>query len=189
MKTIDQSIIEEILKGNEEEIVKLYNAYKNDFLRWADYKFSVDKDDALDIFQDAVVSFYKNIKQGKVNSFKYSAKTYLFAIGRNLLLNKVKYEQRFDKELEDFEKVIPPPPPEPIAADQSVKDFIDGALKQLGEPCYTLLKLFYYDAYSMEAIAREINSKSANVAKAQKSRCVKALRKLILDKYDKEDFY
>ena len=192
MKTLektDQAIIQNILKGDEREVAKLYNQYKSDFIRWAMYKFSVEKEDALDIFQDAVISFYKNIKQGRIQSFDYSAKTYLFAIGRNLLLNKAKYEQRFDRDLEDFEKIIPLSAPDPIKADASVTDFIDSILKQLGEPCYTLLKLFYYDSYSMESIAREIKSKSANVAKAQKSRCIKSLRKLVLENFDEEDFF
>src|SRR5687768_14465276 len=141
---VESPLVRNILSGKEDGIVVLYNDYKAGFIHWAMHKFNVSKDDALDIFQDAVISFYKNIKQGKIQDFQYSPKTYLFSIGRNLLLNKVKFEKRFDRafELEDLEKVKLPADPEAYQqVRQDVKDFIDNVLKKLGDPCYTILRL------------------------------------------------
>ena len=189
---VESPLVRNIRLGKEDGIVVLYNEYKTAFIHWAMHKFNVRKEDALDIFQDAVISFYKNIKQGKIQEFQYSPKTYLFSIGRNLLLNKVRFEKRYDREydLEDLEKVSLPSDPEAYnQVRQEVRDFIDNVLKTLGDPCYTILRLFYYENYSLEAIATEIHSKSANVAKAQKSRCIKGLKKLLLEKYHEKDFY
>ena len=189
---VESPLVRDILSGKGGGIVVLYNDYKTGFISWAMHKFSVSKEDALDIFQDAVISFYKNIKQGKIRDFQYSPKTYLFSIGRNLLLNKVKFEKRFDRgyEREDLETINLPADPEVYQhVRQDVKDFVDQILKKLGNPCYTILRLFYYENYSLEAIAAEIHSKSANVAKAQKSRCIKTLKKMLLDKFDEKDFF
>ncbi len=51
---------------------------------------------------------------------------------------------------------------------------------QIGEPCKTLLELFYYYSWSMAEIAERMNYNNANVAKTQKSRCVKQLKQMVL---------
>src|SRR5687768_13543594 len=133
----ESPLVRDILLGKEDGIVVLYNDHKAGFINWAMHKFNVGKEDALDIFQDAVISFYKNVRQGKIQDFQYSPKTYLFSIGRNLLLNKVKFEKRFDRdfEIEDLEKINLPVNPEIYnLVRQDAKDFVDNVLKKLGNP-------------------------------------------------------
>ena len=60
-------------------------------------------------------------------------------------------------------------------------------LSKLDEPCHSILKLFYFDSYSMEAIATALNYKNADVVKSQKLRCINELRERINMKYKRED--
>lgn len=183
LENIDDKIIKNIRDGDYKEIATFYDRYKKDFVRWAIRKFPVTKDDALDIFQDTMIALLKNIKQGKIEKFDYSVKSYLYAIGRNLLLNKVKFEKRFDNEIDESTagKIAHQVVFFSDNADHNTR-VVDQLLHKLGEPCYTILKLFYYHNYSLESVAREIGSKTANVARAQKARCIKSLKEMFLEK-------
>ncbi len=54
---------------------------------------SGNEDDALDIFQDAIVCLCKYVRQGKFNE-KYEVAAFLYSTSRNLWINKVKKESR-----------------------------------------------------------------------------------------------
>ncbi|MGB6649412.1 MAG: sigma-70 family RNA polymerase sigma factor, partial [Bacteroidota bacterium] len=49
----------------------------------------------------------------------------------------------------------------------------------LGEPCRTLLLLFYWEERSMGEIAVELGFANADTAKSKKYQCKKALEKLL----------
>ena len=83
-------------------------------------------------------------------------------------MNKLRYSKRYDKNFEDFDLMIPMESEIFDGIKHEAKEYIDQKMKELGEPCYSLLKLFYYNGYSFEAIAREIRSKNANVVKSTK---------------------
>lgn len=185
----ERTLIARIKNGGDKEIVALYNEYKIHFVKWATYKYNISADDACDIFQDSIIAFYKNIKQEKISELKYSVKTYLYGIGKNILFNKLKYKSKFDDTFDGFEAIPCTNLYNEWEINADAKHYIKEVLKKLGEPCYTLLRLYYYSEYSMEAIAREIKSKSANVVKSQKVRCLNALRKLVEDKFSLEDLY
>lgn len=52
---------------------------------------------------------------------------------------------------------------------------ISKAIEKLPEDCQKVLKLFYFNEYDMESIARELNYKNADTAKSKKSLCMKSL--------------
>ena len=168
-----------ILKEDDLALKWLYSNFKLAFVEWAIKVYSVEKEMALDVFQEAVVIFYYNIKQGKVLETGVSVKTYLFAIGKNTLMsqlrkNRLKFTSMYDVQLEDqkwnlglFE----------VDDDQHrIVKLID----TLGSICRQLLRLFYFDNNSMEAIAIKMKYKNENVAKTQKMRCLKELKQLVV---------
>lgn len=158
----------------------LYSQYKHQFLGWAMRKYKLDSEDGSDIFQDTVIAFYENVKSGKINHLNYTIKTYLFAIAKNLLLNKLKYNRRFSDQTDEFDHLIDENDLEEEIIIGEKHELVMGQLKRLGEPCHSILKLFYYDAFSMEAIANRLNYKNQDVVKSQKVRCIKELRKVLM---------
>lgn len=180
-------IIRNIRDGGEAEVVALYQKYRQDFISWAGFKFQLDRDAAFDIFQEAVITFYDDIKQEKLTHLKYSVKTYLYAIAKNKIFNTLRYQKKFEAEEPDFDEfssvsIVD----EPLFLTERKKIMVE-ALAQMGEPCHDLLKLFYFDGYSMEAIAETMHYKNTDVAKTQKLRCMKELRKRIMSRFNKED--
>jgi len=180
-------IIASIREGGEEEVVALYQKYKQDFVSWAGFKFQLDRDAALDIFQEAVISFYDDIKQEKLTYLKHTVKTYLFAIAKNKIFNTLRYQKKFEADEPDFDEfssvsIVD----EPLMLTERKKVMIE-ELSNLGEPCHTILKLFYFDAFSMEAIAQTMDYKNADVVKSQKLRCLHELRQRIMKQFEKGD--
>lgn len=182
-----EDIIARIRAGDEEEIVALYQRYQKEFLHWAAYRFSVDRDEALDIFQDTLICFYEDIKQEKLTYITHTVKIYLFAVAKNKIYAKLRYNQKFSNSEMSTNHFY-----DPESADEGVilterKKVIMQVIEQMGEPCYAILKLFYFDAFSMEAIAQKLQYKNADVVKSQKVRCINDLRQRVMKHFKKED--
>jgi hypothetical protein len=52
--------------------------------------FSAEAEDAKDVFQEALLVFYEQRQSGQLADFSGNIKTYLFAIGKNLLLTRLR---------------------------------------------------------------------------------------------------
>ncbi len=178
-------------KGRESEkeyLASLYKANRDSFINWAKFNFSLNDDEVKDIYQDTIIGFYKNLVAGKVDELNYSTKTYLFAIGKNLILNRIKRNKRLESTDNEFDEIAHPNPIDFNDIKEEAKKFIDKKISDLGEPCRSIIRLYYYHGYSLEAIRREVKSKNPNVVKAQKARCMKAL-KSVFEKFKMEDFF
>ena len=51
-------------------------------------------------------------------------------------------------------------------------------LEKLGDPCKSMLELYYYNKMSMEEITITLNYKNANTAKNLKYKCMNRLKRL-----------
>ena len=52
---------------------------------------------------------------------------------------------------------------------------ISNAIEKLPVDCQKVLKLYYFNEYDMDSIARELNYKNSDTAKSKKSICMKNL--------------
>jgi RNA polymerase sigma factor (sigma-70 family) len=72
---------------------------------------------------------------------------------------------------------------DPSPLDQMVDNeqnaIIRSALDRLGDPCRTLLILFYWEEASMDEIARQLGLANASTAKSKKYQCKEQLKRLI----------
>lgn len=172
------AIIEAIKAGSEKILFQLYESYRTEFLSWAVRNHRVTEEEAKDVFQEALVALYRNVKAGKVDTLESSIKTYLFSIGKNVILNTLK---RKSIETKAYESIV-------IGHDNSINnqhemDGLTNLIKQLymaiGSPCREILEMYYEREYDMESIALKVGYKNANVAKKKKYECLKALEERI----------
>ena len=56
------------------------------------------------------------------------------------------------------------------------------SLKELGDPCKSILMYFYYEQFSMEKIAETLGYTNADNAKNQKYKCLKRLKTIMTEK-------
>lgn len=61
MKIKDQQIIQELQGGNQKVLDQLYESFRDPFLFWLASRFKASNEEAVDIFQDALIIFYKKV--------------------------------------------------------------------------------------------------------------------------------
>jgi len=181
MEPREQELISGIKAGNHTLVDQLYEDYRPAFVQWLNQHFKALEHEAVDIFQDALIIFYRNITSGKVDRLNSSIKTYLFAIGKHLWLKRFRKKQRisFLEELPDISyegwdtQIIR----DIESADQRAR--LEAALNQLGDKCKRLLVLAFFHRYSTEALQHEFDYNSADVVRTKKYRCLNQLRALL----------
>ena len=173
----DTEIIRSIKDGHDAGLVHLYSSLREEFILWGVKRFQVDRDLISDAFQEAIIALRHNVIGDRLNQLKSSLKTYLFAIGRNQILNRLK-KSKYELSAEDFKSLkhehltIKGEKEDLTDRQESVRAFI----KQMKEPCKSILRMYYYLGFSMEVIASRMSYKNENVAKSQKMRCLKKLK-------------
>ncbi len=171
-KALIQSVREDGMKALE----SVYRAFRGEFLGFG-RRFQVSDADILDAFQDAIIAFYENVMEGKIEELGSSVKTYIFSIGKYQLLNKLKRDKRTVDEIESSMEFENPFQNKFHLTHQQT--MMKSALDNLGKQCQRLILLFYYRRFSIEAIMHEMNYSNENTVKANKSRCMKSLKEVV----------
>ncbi|MEM1324401.1 MAG: sigma-70 family RNA polymerase sigma factor [Bacteroidota bacterium] len=164
---------------SEAMLRQFYFRYRDEFLR-AFSKYELDEAARLDVYQDAMIVLVEAMRKGKV-TLQNNAKSYLFGIGRNLFVDRIKSElkkRELQADLKNQADIS-----ENVTLDHIElshrQQTLQQAIRQLGKKCQEILTLFYYRKYAIEAIQKAMNYNSENVVKAHKSRCLKQLREIM----------
>ena len=178
-KYTDQQIIEEILKGNSDQVLRyLYQAVQPKLSHWI-IRNNGSEEEAQDIFQDAVLSFYEYVLQGKFDVSK-SVDGFIFSIGRNKWINRAKQKSKVVSGADFIENLeIEVEERDLEVKDQDSNKKIEALLTQLGERCKELLTKSIFYNMKMVEIAESMGFKGADAAKTKNYKCKKRLMKLI----------
>ena len=132
------------------------------------------KEDAKDIFQDAMAIVYKNIVSGKFKE-ESSLKTYLFSISKNLWLQKLKKIHMSSSLSMDTVGNLP----EHADSLEINLTALNELMTELKEDCQKLLLGFYYERKSMKDLMEIFKLGSEQAAKNKKLRCMDSLIRLV----------
>ncbi|MET3731768.1 RNA polymerase sigma factor [Moheibacter stercoris] len=180
---VDEDVKKYLKSNREEALFKIYDFYKPAFFQYAN-KYGLPADDLLDIYQDAFIALSEHAKKGKLDNLKSNVKTYFFAIGKYMVYNKLKDNKKivnvdFMDELQskDFDFNLEM---EEVEQDNQSILLLQNAIQKLGGKCEELLRLFYYEEKNLDEIVEIMCYENKDVAKSQKSRCIKNLKNLII---------
>ena len=134
-------------------------------------------DEAQDVFQDSVISFYQFVLKGKFKE-ENSIEGFLFSIARNKWINRVK---QINKTGEQLPLNLIETKPEEEKNNNRSKE-IEQLLSQLGEVCKELLTYSIFYKMSMEDIALRMGYSSQNAVKTKNYKCKQRLVKIVKDK-------
>ncbi len=141
--------LEEIRNANQAQLKTLYMDYRGEFGNWVTRYYNADEDLAGEIYQQAFIAFYYNIRDGKVTRLSSSAKTYLFAIGKNIAREQLRNKARFVAEEENVNLDEWDTSMEDDLEQRERQNTLRRVLDEMGDPCQTVLKRYYFDDYSM----------------------------------------
>ena len=174
-----EKIIEQLQEGKEERaFAKLYKLYPK--VEKYICINSGSKEEASDIFQEALLVLFNKIESIKTNaniniegyivnsckllwSNELRKKKVRKNTGEENLAN-VEYQDEIDAHIEKENKL----------------KTIEEILKNLGEKCKSILEMFYFKNFSMEKIAKAFGYKAVQSAKAKKYKCMEYARKLAM---------
>ncbi|BAO75259.1 RNA polymerase sigma factor [Winogradskyella sp. PG-2] len=170
LKTGDTSVLKSVYLNNKDAFIAFAKTY------------GLNKNDALDIYQDSILALRENVATGRLVELKSSLKTYLFSIGKYMIFDFLRAKKRMvPVETKDLKLAELPEGFEILFKEEinSKELKLNHAFEQLGEKCKAVLTLFYYKGYSIEEITKLLKYSSKDVVKSQKSRCLKTLKEKI----------
>jgi RNA polymerase sigma factor (sigma-70 family) len=174
----DEEKLNRLQTGNHVDWKQAYDDWRTPFLLYFHQQGVVDRDQVLTLFQDAMVVMFHNITTHKLEAPLHSElRTYLFGIGKRL------YWRMKGEAAKAWKDDIPEIPVAPEVEDKEEQrhraDLVRRLLSQIGEPCRTVLDMFYLRGYSMEALAEEMELPSEGAARKKKFDCLKKMRDLL----------
>lgn len=172
------------IKANEDAVIKeLYSAHYQKIESYI-LKNSGTKMHAKDIYQEAFVSFWKNICSDKfIPENKSSLGGYIYRIARNKWIDYLRTPE-FRKMTRLNEDRIMTTMVSEFEKNQELQDNRAKKLAkhfdELGSACQILLTDFYYHKKSMRLIANSLGITEAS-ARNKKYRCLQKLRSIVLN--------
>lgn len=174
----DAEILDRIRKGDEEALVSLYRSCRTMILSYI-LKNHGSEDDAEDLLQEALIILWERVRAG---TFEQKAKlsTFLYATVKHMWLRRLaRYRREIPGEINpEIHESDNPSPLEELIQSEEVTRMAE-AMDKLGEPCRSLLLLYYWEEKSMDEIATILGFANAQTAKSKKYQCKKALEKLM----------
>lgn len=153
-------------------------------------KFSVTDDDLDDIFQEASMALFLNVREGKLTTLSSSLGTYFMKVCINQTL---KFLGKRKKSVPLFnENVIVNPnavrndkidelygfcmDTEETDRKLRMEKLVNNIIASMTDTCKNILHGYYWNDYSTSTIADIFNFTDANSVKAQKYKCAKKFR-------------
>jgi RNA polymerase sigma factor (sigma-70 family) len=135
---------------------------------------SGSRDQAKDVFQEAMIIVYKRIKKGDLElTCKFG--TYLYAICKNVWIQERKKYLLHTEKLSHQPLVVNDPGPED---DPLMQEYLDELFNkhfnQLSDDCRKILNMFFNN-HSVDEIRKAMNYKDLHHAADRKYRCKKSL--------------
>lgn len=177
----DEAIIEGLRLKSDFIIRYIYQAHYP-VIRYLVMNNSGKEEDAEDLFQDALMAVFKNIKESSLD-LNCSFNTYLYSVGRNLWLQKLKERKNFRLHFDDVENYVD------FSEHETEQLHIEEMEKlrlyqqhflTLSSDCQKVLLLFM-KKYSLKQIAEEMGYKTEKYAKTRKYLCKEELKKRIIN--------
>jgi len=136
------------------------------------------RDEAKDVFQEAMIAFYENVRDGKFKG-ESAIGTYLYSIAKFKWLNQIKKDRiRIGHHEKAPREEYSASPLTTILEDEKKKGVLE-VLGQLGAACQKLLiENIYHNASMKEIVARGEYS-SEQIVRNKKYKCLQKLKELI----------
>ncbi len=168
----------------------IYRTFRNPFIYRAIQKYNCSHETASDIFHDSLEALYVNIKTLNTKQSQAPLKAYLYKIGDYKLINFFNKKALEDRKTNLL--ILPEFLNNPYFLDElhhHQQLLLDHLFCQLDQSSQTILRLFYFKNYCLDAIVHTMNYANVNVAKTRRLQAVRKLQKIIQTKHIKYEIF
>jgi len=180
----DNQIINGLRSGDRESISYLYESMYP-MVETFVLKNGGEKDDAKNLFQDAIMVLYRKVVEDADFELKSRLSTFVYAIARNYWLHKLRRSEKYHLKISTIE----PDEVVDMGSDFLLKkenedkekanyDLIKKAIDKLPEECKNILQLMYFEEKSLKEISEKMGYTSSFV-RVKRMRCMDRLKKEI----------
>ena len=175
----DQEILHAILKGKDTEVIESLYATVLPKVKKHVCNNGGSLDDAYDVFQEAIMVFYKVVVSNRFDHEKYNIHGFLHTICKNQWINLVK--KRINSQ--NRESKVEKDNPESTALEEIIsierKNAMNQLFDSLGDNCAEILTLFFHQQLSLKEIALKLGNMNEDAVKVKSHRCRKLLTERI----------
>lgn len=164
--------------SDQQAVAHLYDRHRSEFVAFVRQNFSLDRSSAVELYQECFIALYENVQSGKLRELTCSLKTYLCRIAHHKMCNRWRDRKPHTS--------LPEQLTEQDQAWSHQEQIVYELVRQMKEPCNTVLMLYYWEQCSMEEIARKMNYAGAQVAKNRKLICMRKLKSALMARFSDE---
>jgi len=172
-------IISKIKSGDHKPFYDLYKTHRQSFVDWATFSYNISREDCKDLYQETFIILWRNIHEGRLTHLTSDIKTYIYSIGKHLIINFIKKHSRtvtFEPELLINLSYAPM---EMTEDRDHNKKMVEEHLAKLDERERRILEMYYLEEKDMKTIASEMGYKNSDVAKKRKYEVFKKLALMV----------
>ncbi|MDE6019362.1 MAG: sigma-70 family RNA polymerase sigma factor [Muribaculaceae bacterium] len=165
-----------------------FEEMKQPFINFLRKSFKIDYDDIMDIYVNVWIDVRDNMKRGKTDGVK-SWRSYIFKLGWNQACKFATRkrvipsfdDENFDSEAFEREYTKEREAEKSIYDDPDLKSVLGAELSYIPDPCNKILKMYYFDDFSMKQIADSMNYSDARSANVIRNRCKDKIKARVLN--------
>ncbi len=167
-----------IRSGNDDDVLEVL--YQNTLPKVRSYVQNNrgTKEEAEDIFQDAVLNVYQMVYNNNIESVS-NIGGFIFQSCKNAWINKAKRDSRKAPLDDKYEYTQYDDDSLEVIIDEEKQTALNQLFEKIGQTCKELMTMAVYQKLSMEEIAKKMGLTNADAAKSQNYRCKKKMADLI----------
>lgn len=171
-------ILDRIKENDSSALAEVFHSANAYCIRTLRKKTSCDKEDAEDLFMDAILVFRENVLSSKLDQIS-NLNSYVYGICWNLWRERNRNQKKWAAAQDEIthqlllmsEQGGIPFAEEELMEKQQTINLVTRALTELGEKCQQLLRMVYIEKRSHQEIASILEFSSSNVVKVTRHRC------------------
>ncbi|MCC6689242.1 MAG: sigma-70 family RNA polymerase sigma factor [Saprospiraceae bacterium] len=155
-----------------------YRANRNICTNWIKKNYKFDHEKVMDIYIDSLIVLSDMAGKNKILLTNTLVSSYLLGICRNLALSSIRKKQMNTIDVTALPEVANDEYELPDYGNPEQLQRLADAIKQLGEPCSTIINEFYLHNQNYEKISEMLGYQNVNVTKTMKYKCLQRLKKI-----------
>jgi RNA polymerase sigma factor (sigma-70 family) len=168
----DQEVIDLIFQGDHQILQQVYRKYRQSLLRYV-MAHNGSLQDAQDVYQEVMIALYVNVITGRLTQLQGKLHTYLYKLTQNIWHSRLRIHEPLvgASDLTDY--------PIESSSDTAYEDaFLQQLINKLDDRCRLILRLYYFEGFSMQQVADRLELSCAESARKRKCGCLNKLKGL-----------